>query len=272
MDEYDLKSMWKSPNGTIRAADGTCSARPSPSRHRAVRAQRVKPITIARSRLRRCKNTELRVPGALRWSRVHRADGSETRELVQKFDGPASPRACQPRRVHRGFARSCFEYALDIKQDIWFATKDTISRSDHRQGHLPGDLHDAEYAARFEEAGIEYFTRYRRRRRGEKADGAHLARKNYDGDVMSDMVSSASAARHDDVGAGEPSGLLRVRGRARPVQRHYQALKGGYPRTRWPPSSRGRVALQRGERRPDDLVAFADKLSAPRSTPSRPAR
>ena len=225
MDEYDLKSMWKSPNGTIRAMlDGTVFRTPiTVAGIEPCVRNWVKPITIARHAYGDVyKNTELRVPGPGTVELVYTAaDGSETRELVQKFDGPGIAQGMHNLDASiESFARSCFEYALDIKQDIWFATKDTISKKyDHRFKDIFQDIYDAEYAARFEEAGIEYFYTLidDAVARVMKADGGFIwACKNYDGDVMSDMVSSAfgSLAMMTSV-LVSPQGLLRVRGRAR---------------------------------------------------------
>ena len=200
VEEYDLKQMWKSPNGTIRAMlDGTVFRTPIVVKgiEPCVRNW-VKPITIARHAYGDVyKNTEMRVPAAGKVELVYTAeDGSEQRELIHTFAGPGVVQG-----MHNldgsieSFARSCFNYALDVKQDLWFATKDTISKKyDHRFKDIFQEIYDAEYAERFEAAGIEYFYTLidDAVARVMKADGGFIwACKNYDGDVMSDMVSSA---------------------------------------------------------------------------------
>ena len=274
MDEYDLKSMWKSPNGTIRAMlDGTVFRTPIVVKgiEPCVRNW-VKPITIARHAYGDVyKNTELRVPGPGTVELVYTAaDGSETRELVQKFDGPGIAQGMHNLDASiESFARSCFEYALDIKQDIWFATKDTISKKyDHRFKDIFQEIYDAEYAARFEEAGIEYFYTLidDAVARVMKADGGFIwACKNYDGDVMSDMVSSAfgSLAMMTSV-LVSPQGYYEYEAAHGTVQRHYyKHLKGEETSTNsvatifaWSGALRKRGELDGL----DDLVAFADRL------------
>ena len=202
MEEYDLKQMWKSPNGTIRAMlDGTVFRTPIVVKgiEPCVRNWE-KPITIARHAYGDVyKNTEIRVPGPGKVELVYTGE-----------DGTGDPRArarvrrrrrgsghAQPGRLHRELSpRSCFEYALDTKQDLWFATKDTISKKyDHRFKDIFQEIYDDRVqAARFEEAGIEYFYTLidDAVARVMKAEGGFIwACKNYDGDVMSDMVSSA---------------------------------------------------------------------------------
>ena len=225
VEEYDLKQMWKSPNGTIRAMlDGTVFRTPIVVKgiEPCVRNW-VKPITIARHAYGDVyKNTEMRVPAAGKVELVYTAeDGSEQRELIHTFAGPGVVQG-----MHNldgsieSFARSCFNYALDVKQDLWFATKDTISKKyDHRFKDIFQEIYDAEYAERFEAAGIEYFYTLidDAVARVMKADGGFIwACKNYDGDVMSDMVSSAfgSLAMMTSV-LVSPAGRLRIRGGAR---------------------------------------------------------
>ncbi len=163
MDEYDLKEMWKSPNGTIRAMlDGTVFRTPiivkgiEPCLRNWTR-----PITIARHAYGDVyKNTELRVPGPGKVELVFTGeDGTEVRELVFQFEGPGVAQGMHNLDASiASFATSCFEYALDQKQDLWFATKDTISKKyDHRFKDIFQEIYDDQYAARFEEAGIEYF-------------------------------------------------------------------------------------------------------------------
>ena len=163
MEEYGLKQMWKSPNGTIRAMlDGTVFRTPiivhgiEPQ----VRCWK-RPITIARHAYGDVyKNAEMRVDGPGRVELVYTAaDGTQTRELVHEFDGAGVVQG-----VHNidasieSFARSCFEFALAQGQDLWFATKDTISKTyDHRFKDIFADLYESEYKGRFAEKGIEYF-------------------------------------------------------------------------------------------------------------------
>ena len=274
MDEYDLKSMWKSPNGTIRAMlDGTVFRTPiTVAGIEPCVRNWVKPITIARHAYGDVyKNTELRVPGPGTVELVYTAaDGSETRELVQKFEGSGIAQGMHNLDASiESFARSCFEYALDIKQDVWFATKDTISKKyDHRFKDIFQEIYDAEYASRFEEAGIEYFYTLidDAVARVMKADGGFIwACKNYDGDVMSDMVSSAfgSLAMMTSV-LVSPQGYYEFEAAHGTVQRHYyKHLKGEETSTNsvatifaWSGALRKRGELDGL----DDLVAFADRL------------
>ena len=237
VEEYDLKQMWKSPNGTIRAMlDGTVFRTPIVVKgiEPCVRNW-VKPITIARHAYGDVyKNTEMRVPAAGKVELVYTAeDGSEQRELIHTFAGPGVVQG-----MHNldgsieSFARSCFNYALDVRQDLWFATKDTISKKyDHRFKDIFQEIYDAEYAEHFETAGIEYFYTLidDAVARVMKADGGFIwACKNYDGDVMSDMVSSAfgSLAMMTSV-LVSPQGVYEYEAAHGTVQRHYyKHLKG----------------------------------------------
>ena len=183
-----------------------------------------KPITIARHAYGDVyKNAEMRIPGPARRSSSSPAqDGTETRELIYDFKGAGVVQG-----MHNlddsieSFARSCFKYALDTKQDLWFATKDTISKKyDHTlQGHLRTRFTRPSTRRSFEAAGIEYFYTLidDAVARVMQAEGGFIwACKNYDGDVMSDMVSTAfGSPGHDDLRAREPRRLLRVRGRPR---------------------------------------------------------
>ena len=277
MEEYpQLTQMWKSPNGTIRSIlDGTVFRAPIliDSIHPVVKNWK-KPITIARHAYGDVyKNTELRVPGPGRVELVYTAaDGTETRELVHEFDGPGVAQGMHNLDASiESFARSCFEYALDVRQDIWFATKDTISKKyDHRFKDVFQEIYDAEYAARFEEAGIEYFYTLidDAVARVVKAEGGFIwACKNYDGDVMSDMVSSAfgSLAMMTSV-LVSPQGYYEYEAAHGTVQRHYyKHLKGEETSTNpiatifaWTGALRKRGQLDGL----DDLAAFADKLEA----------
>ena len=196
VEEYGLKRMWKSPNGTIRALlDGTVFRAPIVVRgiEPCVRNWTA-PITLARHAYGDVyKNAELRVPGPGTVELVYTgADGTELRELVHEFAGPGVAQG-----VHNldasieSFAHCCFDYALETKQDVWFATKDTISKTyDHRFKDIFQDLYDAEYAERFEAAGIEYFYTLidDAVARVMKAEGGFIwACKNYYGDVMSPL-------------------------------------------------------------------------------------
>ena len=274
VEEYDLKNMWKSPNGTIRAMlDGTVFRTPIKVAgiEPCVRNW-TRPITIARHAYGDVyKNAEMRVPGEGKVELVYTApDGTETRELVHAFDGPGVVQG-----MHNldssiaSFARSCFNYALDLKQDVWFATKDTISKKyDHRFKDVFQEIFDAEYATRFEEAGIEYFYTLidDAVARVVKAEGGFIwACKNYDGDVMSDMVSSAfgSLAMMTSV-LVSPEGVYEYEAAHGTVQRHYyKHLRGEETSTNsvatifaWTGALRKRGELDGLA----DLVAFADKL------------
>ena len=200
MKEYDLKEMWKSPNGTIRAIlDGTVFRAPIVVKgiEPCVKNWK-KPITIARHAYGDVyKNTEMKIPGPGKVELVYTAeDGTETRELVHNYAGPGVAQG-----MHNlcgsieSFARSCFNYALDTKQDLWFATKDTISKKyDHTFKDIFQEIFDKDYAEKFKEAGITYFYTLidDAVARVMKSEGGYIwACKNYDGDVMSDMVSSA---------------------------------------------------------------------------------
>lgn len=237
MDEYRLKEMWKSPNGTIRAMlDGTVFRAPIIVRgiEPCVKNWK-KPITIARHAYGDVyKASEMKIPGAGKCELVYTAeDGTETRELIHNFTGAG---VVQGQHNLCGsiesFARSCFNYALDTKQDLWFATKDTISKKyDHTFKDIFQEIFDAEYAGKFKEAGITYFYTLidDAVARVMKAEGGFIwACKNYDGDVMSDMVSSAfgSLAMMTSV-LVSPDGKYEYEAAHGTVQRHYyKYLKG----------------------------------------------
>ena len=276
VEEYDLKQMWKSPNGTIRAMlDGTVFRTPIIVKgiEPCVRNW-VKPITIARHAYGDVyKNTEIRVPGPGKVELVYTGeDGTEIRELVHEYDGAGIAQGMHNLDASiESFARSCFEYALDIKQDIWFATKDTISKKyDHRFKDIFQEIYDDKYAARFEEAGIEYFYTLidDAVARVMKAEGGFIwACKNYDGDVMSDMVSSAfgSLAMMTSV-LVSPAGVYEYEAAHGTVQRHYyKHLEGKETSTNsvatifaWSGALRKRGELDELP----ELVAFADHLEA----------
>ena len=200
MEEYDLKEMWKSPNGTIRAIlDGTVFRAPIIVKgiEPYVRSWK-KPITIARHAYGDVyKNTEMIVekPGKAELVFTDQ-DGKETRETIFDFKGPGVLQGMHNLNSSiESFARSCFNYALDTKQELWFATKDTISKKyDHTFKDIYQEIFDKEYKEKFEKAGITYFYTLidDAVARVVKSEGGFIwACKNYDGDVMSDMVSSA---------------------------------------------------------------------------------
>ena len=276
VEEYDLKQMWQSPNGTIRAMlDGTVFRTPIIVKgiEPCVRNW-VKPITIARHAYGDVyKNAEIRVPGPGKVELVYTGeDGTEIRELVHEYDGAGVAQGMHNLDASiASFAMSCFEFALDTKQDLWFATKDTISKKyDHRFKDIFQEIYDDQYAARFEEAGIEYFYTLidDAVARVMKAEGGFIwACKNYDGDVMSDMVSSAfgSLAMMTSV-LVSPAGVYEYEAAHGTVQRHYyKHLQGKETSTNsvatifaWSGALRKRGELDELP----ELVAFADRLEA----------
>ena len=231
VEEYGLKQMWKSPNGTIRAMlDGTVFRTPIVVKgiEPCVRNW-TKPITLARHAYGDVyRNAEMRIPGPGKVELVYTAeDGTETRELVHEFKDPGVVQGMHNLDSSiESFAHCCFEYALAIKQDVWFATKDTISKKyDHRFKDIFQEIFDTEYKARFDEAGITYFYTLidDAVARVMKAEGGFIwACKNYDGDVMSDMVSSAfgSLAMMTSV-LVSPDGTFEYEAAHGTVQRHY---------------------------------------------------
>ncbi len=274
MTEYNLKEMWKSPNGTIRAAlDGTVFRAPIVVKgiEPCVRNWE-KPITLARHAYGDVyKNTEIKVPGPGRAELVFTAeDGTQIRETIHNFTGAGILQG-----IHNmdesiaSFARACFNFALDTKQDLWFATKDTISKKyDHNFKDIFQEIYDAEYKVRFDAAGIEYFYTLidDAVARVMKAKGGFIwACKNYDGDVMSDMVSSAfgSLAMMTSV-LVSPGGVYEYEAAHGTVQRHYyKHLKGEETSTNsvatifaWTGALRKRGELDDNQA----LMAFADKL------------
>ena len=276
VEEYDLKQMWKSPNGTIRAMlDGTVFRTPIIVKgiEPCVRNW-VKPITIARHAYGDVyKNAEIRVPGPGKVELVYTGeDGTEIRELVHEYDGAGVAQGMHNLDASiASFAMSCFEFALDTKQDLWFATKDTISKKyDHRFKDIFQEIYDDQYAARFEEAGIEYFYTLidDAVARVMKAEGGFIwACKNYDGDVMSDMVSSAFGSLAMMTSAlVSPAGVYEYEAAHGTVQRHYyKHLEGKETSTNsvatifaWSGALRKRGELDELP----ELVAFADRLEA----------
>ena len=275
MTEYNLKEMWKSPNGTIRAIlDGTVFRTPIivkgitpyiPSW--------TKPITIARHAYGDVyKNTEMQVPKGAKCELVCTdADGKETRSLIHEFKDTAGviQGMHNTDKSISSFARSCFNYALDTKQDIWFASKDTISKKyDHRFKDIFAEIYETEYKDKFTAAGIEYFYTLidDAVARVIRSNGGYIwACKNYDGDVMSDMVATAygSLAMMTSV-LVSPDGVYEYEAAHGTVQRHYyKHLKGEVTSTNsvatlfaWTGALRKRGELDDTP----ELCAFADKL------------
>jgi len=272
--EYSLKEMWKSPNGTIRAIlDGTVFRAPIVVKGiEPCVINWKKPITIARHAYGDVyKGSEMKIPGAGKVELVYTAaDGAEVRELVHNFDSSGIVQGMHNiNNSIESFARSCFNYALDTKQDLWFATKDTISKKyDHTFKDIFQDIFDAEYENLFKESGIEYFYTLidDAVARVMKSEGGYIwACKNYDGDVMSDMVSSAfgSLAMMTSV-LVSPDGDFEYEAAHGTVQRHYyKHLKGEDTSTNsvatifaWTGALRKRGELDGNK----ELAAFADKL------------
>ena len=272
--EYDLKEMWKSPNGTIRAIlDGTVFRAPIIVKGIEPCVKNWKaPITIARHAYGDVyKASEMKIPGAGKAELVFTdADGKETRELIHEFDGPGIIQGMHNiNKSIESFARCCFNYAVDTKQTIWFASKDTISKKyDHTFKDIFQEIFDAEYKARFDELGIEYFYTLidDAVARVMKSKGGFIwACKNYDGDVMSDMLSSAfgSLAMMTSV-LVSPDGKYEYEAAHGTVQRHYyKHLAGEETSTNsvatifaWTGALRKRGELDGL----NELMAFADKL------------
>lgn len=274
MSEYDLKEMWKSPNGTIRAIlDGTVFRTP-------IKVKGIEPcvknwempITIARHAYGDVyKNVEIKVPGAGKAELVFTAqDGTQLKETVFDFEGPGVIQG-QHNTVTsiESFARSCFTYALDMKQELWFATKDTISKKyDHTFKDIFQEIFDAEYKEKFDAAGITYFYTLidDAVARVMKSKGGFIwACKNYDGDVMSDMISSAfgSLAMMTSV-LVSPEGYYEYEAAHGTVQRHYyKHLNGEETSTNsvatifaWSGALRKRGEMDSLP----ELMAFADNL------------
>lgn len=274
MTEYNLKEMWKSPNGTIRAMlDGTVFRSP-------IIVKGItpfiptwkKPICIARHAYGDVyKNTEMSVSaGSKAELCVTKPDGTEERSLIHNFDTDGVIQG-----MHNldksicSFARSCFNYALDLKQDIWFATKDTISKTyDHRFKDIFNEIFENEYKQKFADAGIEYFYTLidDAVARVIRSEGGYIwACKNYDGDVMSDMIATAfgSLAMMTSV-LVSPDGVYEYEAAHGTVQRHYyKHLKGEKTSTNsvatlfaWSGALRKRGELDNNP----ELCKFADNL------------
>ena len=274
MEEYHLKKMWKSPNGTIRSIlDGTVFRAPILVKGiRPCVRNWEKPITLARHAYGDVyKNTEIRVEGPGKAELVFTAaDGTETRELIHDFTGAGVLQGMHNTdKSITSFARACFNYAVDTKQDLWFATKDTISKKyDHTFKDILQEIYENEYQEKFKELGIEYFYTLidDAVARVMKAKGGFIwACKNYDGDVMSDMVSSAfgSLAMMTSV-LVSPAGVYEYEAAHGTVLIHYyKHLKGEETSTNsvatifaWTGALRKRGELDSLP----ELCAFADKL------------
>lgn len=274
MKEYDLKEMWRSPNGTIRAIlDGTVFRAPILIKGIVPYVKNwTKPITIARHAYGDVyKNVEIKVPGKGKAELVFTAeDGTEIRETIHDFDGAGIIQGIHnTEKSIASFARACFNYAIDTKQDLWFATKDTISKKyDHTFKDIFQEIYDAEYKEKFEKLGIEYFYTLidDAVARVIRSEGGFIwACKNYDGDVMSDMVATA----YGDLSMMtsvlvSPSGVYEYEAAHGTVQRHYyKHLKGEETSTNsiatifaWTGALRKRGELDQIP----ELMTFADKL------------
>ncbi len=274
VEEYNLKEMWKSPNGTIRAIlDGTVFRAPIVVKGiEPCVSKWKKPITIARHAYGDVyKNTEMKIPGAGKAELVFTAeDGTVTRETIHDFKSAGIIQGIHNiDKSIESFARSCFNYALDTKQDLWFATKDTISKKyDHNFKDIFQEIFDKEYKDKFDAAGITYFYTLidDAVARVMKSEGGFIwACKNYDGDVFSDMISSAfgSLAMMTSV-LVSPSGVYEYEAAHGTVQRHYyKHLKGEETSTNsvatifaWTGALRKRGELDNIP----ELMDFADKL------------
>ena len=272
--EYNLKQMWKSPNGTIRALlDGTVFRSPIVVKGITPFIPTwTKPITIARHAYGDVyKNTEMVVEANSKAELVvTKADGTEERALIHNFETPGILQGLHNLdKSIESFARACFNYALDLKQDLWFSTKDTISKKyDHRFKDIFAEIYEKEYKEKFEAAGIEYFYTLidDAVARVVRSNGGYIwACKNYDGDVMSDMVATAfgSLAMMTSV-LVSPDGVYEYEAAHGTVQRHYyKHLKGEKTSTNsmatlfaWTGALRKRGELDNTP----ELVDFANKL------------
>lgn len=274
MEEYHLKKMYKSPNGTIRAImDGTVFRKPITVRgiEPNVRTWK-KPITIARHAYGDVyRDVEMRIPGPGKAEMVFTdAEGHETRKLIHEFAGPGVIQGMHNLdNSIESFARSCFSYALDAGEDLWFASKDTISKQyDGRFKEIFQTIYEKEYKEQFAQKGITYFYTLidDAVARVMKSEGGFIwACKNYDGDVMSDMLSSAfgSLAMMTSV-LVNPDGKYEYEAAHGTVQRHYyKYLKGEETSTNsvatifaWTGALRKRGQLDQLP----ELVSFADRL------------
>ncbi len=274
MPEYNLTEMWKSPNGTIRAIlDGTVFRTPILVKGITPYIPTwTSPITIARHAYGDVyKNTEMQVKGGGKAELVFTdKNGNETRQTIHEFEGDGIIQGLHNiDKSIEGFAKSCFNFDLDTKPDLWFATKDTISKQyAHRFKDIFQEIYDAEYKEKFEAAGIEYFYTLidDAVARVIRSNGGYIwACKNYDGDVMSDMVSTAfgSLAMMTSV-LVSPDGVYEYEAAHGTVQRHYyKYLKGEETSTNsvatifaWSGALRKRGELDGNK----ELMDFADKL------------
>ena len=275
MPEYNLKEMWKSPNGTIRAIlDGTVFRAPIIVKGITPYIPTwTKPITIARHAYGDVyKNTEMQVAEGSKCELVCTdKDGNETRQLIHDFENSSGiiQGLHNVDKSIASFARCCFNYALDTKQDLWFATKDTISKKyDHRFKDIFAEIFETEYKEKFDNANIEYFYTLidDAVARVIRSNGGYIwACKNYDGDVMSDMVATAygSLAMMTSV-LVSPDGIYEYEAAHGTVQRHYyKHLKGEETSTNsvatifaWSGALRKRGELDGN----DELIHYADML------------
>lgn len=274
MTEYDLKEMWKSPNGTIRAIlNGTVFRTPIIVKGIEPYVKNwKKPITIARHAYGDIYlNTEAQVGKGKAELVFTDENGNETRQLIHEFDedGGIIQGVHNCNKSIEDFAKACFNYALDQKMDLWFGAKDTISKKyDHKFKDIFNDIYEKDYKEKFEESGIEYFYTLIDDivARIMKSNGGMIwACKNYDGDVMSDMVSSAfgSLAMMTSV-LVNPDGIYEYEAAHGTVQRHYyKYLKGEETSTNsvatifaWTGALRKRGELDELP----ELVRFANKL------------
>ncbi len=275
MPEYNLKQMWKSPNGTIRAIlDGTVFRTPILVKGITPYIPTwTKPITIARHAYGDVyKNVEMQVSKDSKAELVMTdKNGNVTKETIYDFGDTSGIIQGLHNKDNsiQSFARACFNFALDTKQDLWFATKDTISKKyDHRFKDIFAEIYENEYKERFEELGIEYFYTLidDAVARVVRSNGGYIwACKNYDGDVMSDMVATAygSLAMMTSV-LVSPDGIYEYEAAHGTVQRHYyKHLKGEKTSTNsvatlfaWTGALRKRGELDNLP----DLVKFADDL------------
>ncbi len=274
VEEYNLKKMWKSPNGTIRAIlDGTVFRTPIMVKGIEPNVRTWEsPITLARHAYGDVyKNVEIRVPGPGKAELVFTgADGKEIRETIHEFDEPGIIQGVHNKDSSiKSFARACFKYALSEKKELWLGTKDTISKTyDRRFREIFDEIFESEFKKDFEDAGITYFYTLidDAVARVMKSKGGFIwACKNYDGDVMSDMVSSAfgSLAMMTSV-LVSPNGVYEYEAAHGTVQRHYYKYLKGEPTSTnpvatifaWTGALRKRGELDgTGE-----LMTFADKL------------
>jgi isocitrate dehydrogenase len=274
VEEYDLKEMWRSPNGTIRSIlDGTVFRAPIIVKGIEPYVKNwTKPITIARHAYGDVyKSVEIIAPGPGKAELVFTgADGKIIKEIIHEFDSPGVLQGMHNmNKSIESFARSCFNFALDVKQDLWFATKDTISKQyDHTFKDVFQDMYEAEYKEKFEELNIEYFYTLIDDivARVVRSEGGYIwACKNYDGDVMSDLVATAygSLAMMTSV-LVSPEGNYEYEAAHGTVQRHYyKHLKGEETSTNsvatifaWTGALRKRGEIDGNK----ELQEFADRL------------